>query len=129
MAIKDDGPPMHPCACLECREQPQGAVAQQHSVLNRLLALSDEKSRRLIAATLAQQHGRGGIARLALITGLSRTTIRRGLWELEHPETLEAGRIRRPGGGRPRLEKKVPVSSPPWRRCCAMPRRGTRCRD
>jgi hypothetical protein len=30
---------------------------------------------------------------------------------LAHPQALEAGRIRRPGSGRPGLEKKVPASS------------------
>jgi hypothetical protein len=47
---------------------------------------------------------------------------------LAHPQALEAGRIRRPGGGRPCLEKKVPTSSRRWRNCCAMPRRGIRSR-
>ena len=128
MATKDGGRALHTCACPECREHPQGAVAQRHSTLNQLLALSDEKSRRLVTAALAQQCGRGGITRLAVITALSRMTIRRGLWELEHPQDLEAGRARQPGGGRARLEKKVPASSRPWRSCCAMPRRETRSR-
>jgi len=74
--------------------------------LNQFLARSDERTCRLVAAALAFQCGRGGITRLARITGLSRTTIRRGLRELEHPQALGAGRIRQPGGGRPRLEKK-----------------------
>ncbi len=128
MTTKDEGRPLHTWACPECREHPHGAVAQQHSALNQLLALPDERSRRLVAAALAQQCGRGGITRLAVITGLSRMTIRRGLWELEHPQDLEAGRARQPGGGRARLEKKVPASSRPWRSCCATPRRGTRSR-
>jgi hypothetical protein len=48
---------------------------------------------------------------------------------LAHPRALEAGRIRRPGGGRPCLEKKIPGSSRRWRDSCAMPRRGIRSRD
>jgi hypothetical protein len=66
MATKDDGRALHTCACPQCREHPQGAVAQQHSALKQLIALSDEKSCRLVAAALACQYGRGGIARLAL---------------------------------------------------------------
>jgi hypothetical protein len=47
---------------------------------------------------------------------------------LAHPQALEVGRIRRPGGGRPCLEKKVLASSRRWSNCCAMPRRGIRSR-
>jgi hypothetical protein len=71
-----------------------------------LVATFDEKSRRLFVAFLARQQGRGGIAQLVRITGLSRNTIRRGQYELLRPSPDLENRIRRKGGGRKRLEKK-----------------------
>ena len=59
-----------------------------------------ERSRRLWAATEAQALGRGGIALVERATGISRSTISRGIRELESGEVLEPGRTRRPGGGR-----------------------------
>jgi hypothetical protein len=101
----------HRCACLACREQPAGDIAQQHRDINRLVASLDEKARRLFVGFLARQHGRGGIAHLARVTGLSRNTVRLGLAQLGRPPE-HAGRVRRPGGGRPGVEKKVRAS---WR--------------
>jgi len=95
------------CACSQCRQQPAGPVAQQHRAINRLLTVADERARRLVAGFLARQYGRGGIAWLARISGLSRNTIRCGLRELAEPDDPAPGRIRRPGGGRKRLEKKA----------------------
>jgi hypothetical protein len=71
-----------------------------------LVATFDEKSRRLFVAFLAREQGRGGIAQLARITGLSRNTIRRGQWDLLRPSPGLENRIRHKGGGRKRLEKK-----------------------
>ena len=50
--------------------------------------------------------GRSGIALVERATGVSRSTISRGIRELEAGETLEAGRTRRPGGGRKRATEK-----------------------
>lgn len=62
----------------------------------------NERSRRLFAATLARAYGLGGVALVAQATGLARSTIDRGLAELEQQGAGEAGGhpIRRPGGGR-----------------------------
>jgi hypothetical protein len=65
----------------------------------------DERQRRLFAGLLAQQRGRGGVVQVAGITGLSRTTIRRGLLELQAGSGALGGHVRRPGGGRPGAEK------------------------
>jgi DeoR/GlpR family transcriptional regulator of sugar metabolism len=73
------------------------------------LASLDERGRRLFAGLLARQRGHGGVVALARITGLSRTTIRRGLVEVEQDGTPAASRVRRPGGGRKRAEKKTPI--------------------
>lgn len=67
----------------------------------------DERSRRLFAGMLARQLGRGGISRVHEITGLSRVTIRRGLNECESGQSIDGNRIRRPGGGRIAVEKKI----------------------
>jgi len=65
-----------------------------------------ERARRLWAATEALAVGRGGIALVERASGVSRSTISRGIRELEAGEALEAGRIRRPGGGRKRATEK-----------------------
>lgn len=68
-----------------------------------------ERSRRLWAATEARELGHGGIALVEQGTGVSRSTIARGLRELESGEVLEPGRTRRPGGGRKRAIEKDPT--------------------
>jgi len=68
----------------------------------------DERGRRLWAATEAKALGHGGIALVSRATGVSYSTIRRGLKELESgPPT--PGRVRRPGGGRKRTVAKDPT--------------------
>ncbi len=52
------------------------------------------------AASEARAAGRGGIAATARATGISVPTIRKGIAELESGERLDAGRVRRRGGGR-----------------------------
>lgn len=97
---------VHACACSTCRQHPHSRSAREHRAINRLIASADERMRRLLAGLLAHQHGRGGIALLARITGLNRNTIARGRRELRH-RVGSRQRLRRPGGGRPRVEKKV----------------------
>ena len=65
----------------------------------------NERARRLFAASEARAAGRGGIAAVAEVTGVARSTIGRGLAELRGDEGASSRRIRRPGGGRkPKLE-------------------------
>jgi DNA-binding phage protein len=71
-----------------------------------VLAILDERQRRLFAGLLARGRGHGGVVEIARITGLSRTTIRRGLLELRTVAAISDRRLRCPGGGRPRAEKK-----------------------
>jgi hypothetical protein len=97
------------CRCLDCQRSPRGEVAQAHQAIHRVLASLNERGRRLFAGLLAQQRGHGGVVAVATITGMSRTTIRRGLTEIRRADPLPAGRVRRPGGGRKRLEKKSPT--------------------
>jgi hypothetical protein len=67
----------------------------------------DERARRLFAASEAQQLGHGGISLVSRACRLSRVTITKGVAELAAPP-LPAGRIRRPGGGRPALVARDP---------------------
>ena len=116
---------VHSCECRRCRQHPSGRVAREHRTLNRLIAAADERTRRLLAGFLARQYGRGGIALLARITGLDRNTIARGRRELRQP-FRSSGRIRRPGGGGLRVEKKARGSWTPWRSCSRTRWRATR---
>jgi Rhodopirellula transposase DDE domain len=59
----------------------------------------DERGRRLFAAAEVRTAGRGGLAAIAEITGLARSTIGRGLEDLDAP-ALPDNRVRREGGGR-----------------------------
>jgi hypothetical protein len=110
MSLKKKPRGLHPCECPTCRQHSDSPTAEVHRAINRFLAAADERSRRLLAGSLAQQHGRGGIALVARITGLSPHTIRRGRRELQTATPTPRGRIRRPGAGRKRVEKKVPRS-------------------
>lgn len=74
-----------------------------------LAAELDERARRIWAATEAKAAGRGGIVLVSRATGISVSTIARGLKELEAGETAEPGRVRRPGGGRRPLLESDPT--------------------
>ena len=67
-----------------------------------LAAVFTERSRRLWAATEARAIGHGGIALVERATGISRSTIQRGLRELDADAPLAPGRTRQTGGGRKR---------------------------
>jgi hypothetical protein len=75
-------------------------IKKRFSVLSGLL---DERSRRLVAAAESLALGRGGISAVSRATRMSRPVIRLGLGELENPQTVVRGRVRRPGGGRKRI--------------------------
>jgi transposase len=66
-----------------------------------------EKQRRLLAGAAAKALGRGGGARMARLTGLSRPTGYAGVRELDAPPDPR-GRIRRLGGGPKRLVERQP---------------------
>ena len=71
-----------------------------------LLATLNEAQARWYVAREAVALGRGGIRKMELLTGISRPTILRGIRELAQGDLPPAGRIRRPGGGRKRLEEE-----------------------
>jgi transposase len=66
-----------------------------------LYATLNEKQRRHAAAIKSLEFGPGGIKRVHELTGLSRTTIIKGIHELQQPAFPHgAGTVRKPGGGR-----------------------------
>ena len=71
------------CQCEICRTGRDHPDREVHRQINYIMSQLNSNQRRLLAAFEAQQLGRGGIARMALITGLDRKTIRRGLLELK----------------------------------------------
>ena len=76
----------------------------------------NEVQSRLFAADKALDIGRGGISRLAAVTGLSRTTITKAVYELRGSQKLDSpgeGRARQVGGGR----KKVSRLTRPYKGC------------
>ncbi len=77
--------------------------------LTSLSSSLDERSRRLVFAAEARSLGRGGIALVHRATGMARSTLERGIRELENPLPKDTERIRRPGGGRKRLVDKDPA--------------------
>ena len=106
MMATQSGRVSHVCTCETCRQHPYSAVAEHHRAINRVLATLDEKNRRRFVGLLALQWGWGGVQRLIEITGLSRNTIVRGRWELQHSQRApKTTRVRRAGAGRKRVEK------------------------
>lgn len=99
--------PVHKCRCSECVEQPSSEIALFHTSINRLVAALDEKHRRQFVGLLASQFGHGGIQYISKITGLHRETISRGKREIEQANGALGERIRAPGGGRHKAEKKA----------------------
>ncbi len=69
-------------------------------------SLLDEQQRRLYAGLEALKTGRGGDGRIAELLGVDVSTVARGRRELL-AQDIEADRVRRAGGGRPSLEKKL----------------------
>ena len=78
----------------------EGEVSRKFSLLAPVL---DERQRRLWMAVEAGEAGRGGITLVARATGAARSTVTRGVDELDSGAT-DSGRIRRAGAGRKRAE-------------------------
>jgi hypothetical protein len=99
----------HQCQCLHCQQEMSHPDQELHRQMNLLLSRLDEHQRRWYVAVESNRLGAGGDRLLAQITGLDEKTIQRGRQELagglaERPEQ----RVRQPGAGRPRAEKKTP---------------------
>jgi len=75
----------------------------------KVLPTLNEAQSRWYVAREAICHGRGGLKKMHELTGLSRPTILKGMQELRRKKLLDVTeRIRRPGGGRKRLEDSDP---------------------
>ena len=86
-------------------------MAAQSSLEKRYAQLGphlNERQRRLVAAADAQLLGRGGISQVSAASGLSRTTIHKGLRELQGDLTPDE-RVREAGGGRKRIQQQHPA--------------------
>jgi hypothetical protein len=59
-----------------------------------------ERGRRRFAAAEASICGFGGVSMVARVTGMARSTIVRGIKELEQKPEAETGRVRKPGHDR-----------------------------
>ena len=68
----------------------------------------DERGRRLFAASEVRTAGWGGLAAVSNITGLARSTIERGLKDLD-TAPLPRGQVRREGGGPRPLTERNPT--------------------
>ena len=61
----------------------------------------NERQKRVLLAAEAELLGHGGVRAVACAAGVSETTVRKGVSELEDSsDRLPVGRVRRPGGGR-----------------------------
>ena len=88
-----------------------GGMIDERAIRERYEAIRDqldERGRRLFAAAEARSVGRGGVMAVCRATGLARSTIERGLKDLDQPAP-PAGRVRRAGSGRRRLTAKDPT--------------------
>ena len=82
------------------------AIADKHLPL--VFARLDEQQRRWVAGLLSEVLGRGGTKQVAEIAGIDPKTVRQGRIDLDRElrEYPHDGRVRRPGGGRPPLQKR-----------------------
>jgi hypothetical protein len=75
----------------------------------KVLDTLNEAQARWYVAREALARGRGGLKAMHELTGMSRATVSRGIRELQQDASLSVtGRVRRPGGGRKRLEHTDP---------------------
>lgn len=96
------------CQCARCQAGEEHPDRVLHEQMNLLLSRLDEAQRRWYAAVEANRLGRGGARLVAQITGLDEKTIRRGQEEVAGSlADVPIKRQRRPGGGRPPVEKKI----------------------
>ena len=75
--------------------------------IERMRFLLDERQWRLFLANEAMSAGYGGVSKVSRISGVSRTTITKGIEELLRDKDIN-GRVRQSGGGRNYVEDKYP---------------------
>ena len=88
-------------------------IAQADQLMLKVLGTLNEAQARWFVAREVLARGRGGLWAMHQATGMSRPTILKGIRELRARKALPTGeRVRRPGGGRKRLE----ALDPGWER-------------
>jgi transposase len=88
----------------------RGQLATRFEVL---LPHLNERQQRLALAVEARLLGHGGVRAVAQVAGVSETTVRKGVVELEAGQApLPPGRVRRPGGGRKPAARQDPELVP-----------------
>jgi hypothetical protein len=75
--------------------------------IQRMLPFLDERQKRLFLASEAKAYGYGGVSEMSRISGMSRTTITRGIAELENGAKY-SDKVRQVGGGRRYIEENHP---------------------
>ena len=88
-----------------------GGTAFSEKIWLKVLGTLNEYQARLFVAEKAVDLGRGGISRLSGLTGMSRVTITQGVRDLSGRGRLRSassGRVRKPGGGRKKVEDGDP---------------------
>jgi hypothetical protein len=76
---------------------PIAGIQQRYDELSPEL---NERGRRLFAAAEARAHGPGGMGAVSRITGMARSTIGRGVQEIEGNKQVDTRRTHQPGAGR-----------------------------
>jgi hypothetical protein len=100
--------PVHTCQCARCQTDARHPDQEYHRQMNVLLSRLDERQRRWYLAVESHRLGHGADRLLFEITGVDEKTIRRGREELAASLADQpTDRVRRSGGGRPPVEKKI----------------------
>jgi hypothetical protein len=73
-----------------------------------VLPFLNEKQRRVFLAGEARAFGWGGVSEASRLSGVSRTTIRVGLRELDEGAGTDITKVRKPGGGRNCVKDNIP---------------------
>jgi transposase len=88
---------------------PDEVLSPLKSRLQVVLPHLNERQRRLVLAQEARLLGHGGVRTVARMAGVSETTVRHGVFELEAgADPLPDSRVRMPGGGRKPAEDQDP---------------------
>ena len=88
-------------------------LAESSEQISLVFSRLDENQRRWVAGLLSTILGHGGTKQVAQTAGIDPKTIRQGRIDLDTQlkDYPDVGRVRRPGGGRPAIEKNSPTSS------------------
>src|SRR4030042_1962905 len=74
-------------------------LTAQRAKLYQLCPIFPERSRRLVTAADAKSCGYGGVSFISRVSGMARSTIGRGITELDEETNIPPERKRRTGGG------------------------------